>query len=250
MVLSPADWQRRFNQQARWTEEVRRFVYRQIAVSAAQRVLEVGCGSGAITGGLHRATTAHIYGVDINLEYLDLARRSALPTRYCGGDALRLPFAAGSFDVCLCHFLLLWLSDPLAALIEMRRVTRRGGFIAALAEPDYGGRIDYPPELERLGRLQAQSLQAQGADAHCGRRLGAFFSRAGLSDFQIGLPGGHWHVNADADERTLEWAVLRHDLTGYCRAAELDELERIDATARTRGERVLFVPTFYAWGRV
>lgn len=249
-MLSAEDWQRRFSQQARWTEEVRRFVYRRIAVTTAQRVLEVGCGSGAVTAGLHPATEAHIYGLDINLEYLKLARRVGLPTRYCGGNATRLPFADGSFDLCLCHFLLLWLPDPLAALVEMRRVTRRGGFVAALAEPDYGGRIDYPPELEPLGALQAQSLQAQGADAHCGRRLGALFSHAGLSDLQTGLPGGHWRAEADPNEVALEWAVLRHDLARYCSPAELDELERIDTAARKRGERMLFVPTFYAWGRV
>ncbi len=44
---------------------------------------------------------------------------------------------------------------------EMVRVTRPHGFVLALAEPDYGGRIDYPSELSTIGNWQIEA--AEGA---------------------------------------------------------------------------------------
>ena len=89
------------------------------------------------------------------------------------GDAHQLPLADGCFDVCLCHFLLLWVTDPIQVLQEMYRVTRSGGVVMALAEPDYGSRIDYPQELSLLGKWQMDSLEQQGADPFIGRKLRA-----------------------------------------------------------------------------
>ena len=80
-----------------------------------------------------------------------------------------------SFDICLCHFLLLWIANPLAALKEMRRIVKPGGWVLALAEPDYGSRIDFPPELEALGQAQSKALQSQCADVSVGRKLRGLF---------------------------------------------------------------------------
>jgi SAM-dependent methyltransferase len=65
----------------------------------------------------------------------------------CNSQADRhtLPFQP-VFDVTFCHFLLLWVSNPEKVVAEMGRVTRPGGSVR-LAEPDYGGRIDYPESL-------------------------------------------------------------------------------------------------------
>jgi hypothetical protein len=51
----------------------------------------------------------------------------------------------------------------------------------------------------------------------------------------------------------MEWKVLEDDIQQEdqsFQASELTELKEIDKLAWERGERVLFVPTFYAWGRV
>jgi SAM-dependent methyltransferase len=48
-------------------------------------------------------------------------------------DGLRLPFEDASFDHCLCHFYLMWVSDPLTALREMARVTTPGGCVLVCA---------------------------------------------------------------------------------------------------------------------
>jgi hypothetical protein len=47
----------------------------------------------------------------------------------------------------------------------------------------------------------------------------------------------------------MEWQVLEADLEDTLAPARLADLRRIDAAAWEKGDRVLFVPTFYAWGR-
>jgi hypothetical protein len=92
-----------------------------------------------------------------------------------------------------------------------------------LAEPDYGGRIDYPSIFERIGKLQTDQLQAQGADPFIGRKLPALLSQAGLHNIHTALIGGHWSGPPDPDNWSLEWDVLEDDLRGRLPADELKD---------------------------
>ena len=65
----------------------------------------------------------------------------------------------------------------------MVRVTHPGGFVLALAEPDYGGRIDYPTELSQIGDWQKNALKQQGANPLMGRELRSIFSHAGINKY-------------------------------------------------------------------
>jgi len=135
-------------------------------------------------------------------------------------------------------------------LEEMTRVTRPGGVILALAEPDYGGRIDYPAELAEIGRLQADALTRQGADINMGRKLAELFTAAGLQNVTSGVMGGEWtHKPSDADSE-LEWDTLASDLAGTLDPDRLSALRQLDSAAWQRGNRILYVPTFYAIGWV
>ncbi len=247
--LGPWDWHARFQAQAEWTHDLRAHLFPQADLARARRILEVGAGTGVITGELHELSSARLYGLDLDPVRLALVARPEDPrTRFIAGNALDLPFPSATFEIAYCHFLLLWIADPVQALEEMKRVVRPGGHVLALAEPDYGGRIDYPLELADLGRLQAESLRDQGADPHRGRQLGALFQAAGLLSIEVGILGGYWKVpspkNWDA-----EWAILEHDLDGQIPAESLDRWRAVDREAWERGERILFVPTFYAWGQ-
>lgn len=240
----------RYLQQAAWTRSLRDYLFGRIGIGAQRRILEVGSGTGAITAELHWRTQAEIAGVDISGPAVEMAMRNDPATRFIQADGRALPFASDSFDLCLCHFFLLWVGEPARALSEMRRVTRPGGWVLALAEPDYGGRIDYPSALEPLGRLQAQALARLGADPQMGRQLGALFSQAGLGEVQAGVLGGEWRLPPAEPQDALEWQVLAADLQDQVSAQEMSEFQRIDSAARQAGERILFVPTFYAIGRV
>jgi SAM-dependent methyltransferase len=242
------DWHKRYIQQAAWSKELRNYLFERSGMDLARRVLEVGCGTGAILSDLD--TPAAVLGVDLEHACLREARLHAPQARFACGDALSLPFATDVFDIVLCHFLLLWVQDPLQALLEMKRVTRSGGSILALAEPDYNGRVDKPDALAPLGRWQAESLQLQGADPGLGMRLAQLFHQAGLQIIETGtlrIDKGNPHTPRDRD---LEWAVMEADLAGSVLAEELQQLKVLDERAWEDGERVLYVPTYFAWGRV
>jgi hypothetical protein len=51
-------------------------------------------------------------------------------------------------------------------------------------------------------------------------------------------------------ERDLEWEVLESDLAGWVPAQEIRRMKLLDEQAWDRGERVLHVPTYFAWGKV
>lgn len=252
MTLTPQDWHLRFAQQARWTQNLRAYLYTQIKLEKASRVLEVGCGTGAILAELPAAIPVKV-GLDCNGTHLDLARHNVPAARLTLGDAHQLPYHDGYFQVALCHFLLLWVADPAQVLREMVRATQPGGSVLALAEPDYGGRIDYPEELAILGTWQSDSLRHQGADPHLGRKLAGLFSEAGLEAVETGILGGQWFGSPDWEAWESEWAVLESDLTKTSEIGQISEVSRLKALDRSAyqwGGRVLFVPTFYARGCV
>jgi SAM-dependent methyltransferase len=243
------DWHARFSQQAGWTRQLRSYLFAQAGLTAAARILEVGCGTGAVLADL--AVPAAVHGLDIDPLRLAEARGHASGARLVCGDALHLPYPQGVFDLVFCHYLLLWVGDPLQALLEMKRVTRPGGAVLALAEPDHTARIDRPLRLARLGRWQTRALQRQGADPGLGGKLAGLFRQAGLSLLETGtLQTGPGSQAGSADERELEWAVLESDLAGRVRPARLERLKRLDERAWRAGRRRLVVPTYFAWGRV
>jgi SAM-dependent methyltransferase len=256
MPLSLDDWHQRYSRQARWTQDLRRHLFAQAGIETARRVLEVGCGTGVILSEINDYTQGIVVGLDIDRRRLELSTRHTPNAHLTVADAQDLPYSPASFDLCLCHFLLLWVANPVRVVTEMARVTRPGGAVLALAEPDYGGRIDHPEPLEKLGRLQGSALRLQGADPLAGRRLAGIFSRAGLKAVETGVLGGQWSGPPSVEEWESEWAVLESDLKESPEAlleeapgANLEELKRLDFEAWQRAERVLFVPTFYALGR-
>jgi ubiquinone/menaquinone biosynthesis C-methylase UbiE len=252
------DWHSRFLQQAQWTADLRRYIINRIGVSPTWRILEVGCGTGAvleifpeITGEIIAETPrTSLFGLDINKNFL-LQAQIYRPTAFLiQGDAVTLPFKSGCFDLIFCHFLLLWINNPLQALREMIRLVRPNGWFAAFAEPDYGGRIDFPTQLIPLGQMQANSLTRQGADPLLGRRIKALFHQSELIEIETGVLGANWRDTDSKLELENEWTVFRSDLENTLNQEELDRYESIDRNARMSGERVLFVPTFYGLGRV
>ena len=242
------NWHSRFLQQAAWTRDLRAYLFERAGLRLAQRVLEVGCGTGAILAGLE--TGAALHGLDLDPARLAEASRNAPQAALVCGDALKLPYPAGTFEVTFCHFLLLWVSDPLQALREMARLTRPGGSVLALAEPDYTGRVDEPAALAQLGRWQTESLRRQGADPGLGGRLAELFHQAGIPIVETGRLGESGKTPPTPWERQLEWAVLESDLAGSVPQEELQRLKELDEQAWERQERLLAVPTYFAWGRV
>ena len=251
MTLSISQLHQRYQQQARWTSDLRQHIYAKVRIEQAKNILDVGCGTGVLEYELNLLSPSRVFGVDIDIEAIQKARESAFNSSYIAGDCIHLPFQNGEFDITLCHFLLLWVKDALSAIQEMVRVTHPGGFVLALAEPDYGGRIDYPAELSQIGDWQKNALMRQGANPLMGRELRSIFSRVGLINTEVGVLGGQWENKNTDSEIESEWEVIQSDLSQneeYQIHAE--QLKKLDSTSRAEQRRILFVPTFYAFGMI
>jgi ubiquinone/menaquinone biosynthesis C-methylase UbiE len=163
------------------------------------------------------------------------------------GDAHSLPHADDSFDLVLCSFLLLWVAKPEVVVREMSRVAGKGGVVLATTEPDYGGRIDYPEEI-KLGPLMEESLRRDGAIPRIGRRLKALFSLAGL-EAQSGIIGSMWDDQQLREEFDAEWGFILETLSNVAGEAQLETYRDMAWRALQRGERLVFMPHFWALGR-
>ena len=97
-------------------------VLRELRKAAPGRVLDVGCGTGILTGRIQREWRGGTFGCDYSQGMLRRAarRREALP--WIRGDAGRLPFADGSFGAVVSTEAFHWFPDPDAALGEFARV--------------------------------------------------------------------------------------------------------------------------------
>lgn len=109
-------------------------------VGGAKRVLDVGCGTGALTGELvARFGPAAVAAVDPSASFIAAVRERHPGVDVAQAPAERLPFPDDAFDAALAQLVVHFMSDPVAGLAEMARVTRPGGVVAACVW-DHGGR--------------------------------------------------------------------------------------------------------------
>ena len=246
----PSEWHARYRIQAGWTQSLRERLYELSNLRNANRIMEIGSGTGVIISEIANQIHGQTYGLDNDHQANAFSHHLDSATSYITGDGRYLPFPRASFDATLCHFLLMWVPNPESVLWEMRRVTKSGGWILALAEPDYGGRIDYPPEFDEVGKLQTHALIDQGADPMIGRRLKDIFSKTGLLDIQVGVLSGEWTGSPSLEELESEWRTIAADLQDILSDQAIEDYRRADLEAWRSGSRILFIPTFYATGRV
>jgi len=156
-------------------------------IEAGQRVLDVACGTGALTRAAARRSgpTGSVVGLDASEEMLAVARVQLPSVEWLLGRAEALPFADASFDRVVSQFGLMFFEDPALALAEMRRVLRREGRLA-VAVCDA---IDHSPGYAVLAELLHRLFGAAVAEAFRApfalgdvARLRALCRSAGLED--------------------------------------------------------------------
>jgi SAM-dependent methyltransferase len=110
-------------------------------VSDGQRVLDVGCGPGALTAELvSRLGPAAVTAVDPSEPFVAAAqeRHPAVDVRLAAAE--QLPFGDDAFDAALAQLVVHFMADPVVGLREMARVTRGDGVVAACVWDHAGGR--------------------------------------------------------------------------------------------------------------
>ncbi|QUH05439.1 methyltransferase domain-containing protein [Saccharopolyspora erythraea] len=173
----------------RWRTAENSAAYLIPHLRSGQDVLDVGCGPGTITvdlAGLVGPGT--VLGVDNVDEPLRTARaeaeaRGTANVAFRTADVYHLPFPDDSFDVVHAHQVLQHLTDPVAALREMRRVCRSGGVVAA-RDADYGGMRWSPDNSGLADWLDLYRRVAHHNDAYPdgGRMLKGWALEAGFTD--------------------------------------------------------------------
>jgi SAM-dependent methyltransferase len=152
-------------------------------VGAGQRVLDVGAGSGMLTAELVvRLGPEAVSAVDPSESFVAAVRERhpGVDVHQCGAE--EMPFADATFDAALAQLVISFMTDPVAGLREMARVTRPGGVIAACMWDLGGGRAPISPFWQAALQLDP--------DAHAERRLVggregeivALFEKTGLAE--------------------------------------------------------------------
>lgn len=172
-----------------------------------QRVLDVGCGPGTISLDLARLVApGEVVGIDADPGVVATAEGARVDAdvanaSFAVGDVYALDHPDASFDVVHAHQVLQHLTDPVGALVEMRRVLRPGGLLA-VRDSDYGAFTWYPldPRLDRWIDLYHEVTQANRAEADAGRFLRSWVRAAGFVDDRVS--SSTWTFANDADR---EW---------------------------------------------
>jgi SAM-dependent methyltransferase len=99
---------------------------------AGERIIDVGCGSGATSIAFARkvAPSGHVFGVDVSGPMLERARQSApkdLPVEFTLADATIYPFVPASFDLLASRFGVMFFADPAKSFANMRKALRPSG---------------------------------------------------------------------------------------------------------------------------
>jgi len=224
-------------EQERLVEQAEHWRHRLIAdgtsLAPGTRLLEIGCGVGAVLGVLGQEfPEVVLHGVDIEQAQLEFARehlrRVGVEATLVQADARSLPFDDGSFD----HVWMMWflehVADPVAVLREARRVLVLGGAITAI-EVDYATVRAEPssPALEALFAAMVRGMAASGwSDA--GTRLPGWLREAGFADVVEGERPFWWQGEELATQAAYAADVVESALDALSRlpGASRDELER------------------------
>lgn len=164
--------------QAAWLAPMRARLLRRVAIAQRRHVLDLGAGPGAVTEELVRRCAGRVTAFDHDLATLLADEQPFAGAQRLCGDAARLPFPAGTFDLVFMQCVLLWTKPIQRVIGEIWRVLQPAGVLVAL-EPDYGGMIEHPPTIATRD-IWLRTLGRAGADPLIGRKLPALLAAQGF----------------------------------------------------------------------
>ncbi len=206
----------------------RDLVERARPVGPADRVLDLGCGTGIVARVLRERLggAASIAGLDLSPAMIARARAIAPDIEWHEGNAVALPFSDGAFDVVLSQQMLQFTGDRAAAVREMRRVLAPGGrLVASTWRPR-----QHQPLYDALGALGERHLGPSNDLRWSldGDELRALLVEGGFADVRVetvslteryrefparmsAMAANHDLSALDEEERARRWAAFDAD---------------------------------------
>jgi len=219
-------------------------VQRVWGIDGPCRIVDFGCGRGYLAGLLDPFLSpgSHYTGVDVAGRLLEEARQTVqcrnIETKFFLEDAHRTSFADASFDVAICHALLMHLGHPMKVLREMKRVTKPGGLViccetnrSAVNASLYVAELPPLADLGVLQKLFERNRASTGKDPDIGVKLPVLFQQLGLEAIQARVTDCVRCVlpPLDTPEQKRLFEAVRSEMLG-------EISEEVAAAARTRLE--------------
>jgi len=201
-------------------------------VDPGRQVLEVGCGPGALTAELvARIGAGLVTAVDPSEPFVAAVRERLPSVEVRQASAESLPFSDDSFDLTVAQLVVHHMSDAVAGVGEMRRVTRAGGTVSACVWDLAGGKAPLSPFWRAVKRFDPLAIDESDFPGAREGELMGIFEDAGLTNiesdaitfevqhatfeewwepFTLGVgPAGSYVVGLDPDSQA-ELAELSH----------------------------------------
>jgi SAM-dependent methyltransferase len=154
-------------------------------IAPGDRVLDVGCGPGALTTELvQRLGAEAVAAVDPSEQFAAAAgaRHPGVNVRIAAAE--ELPFADREFDAAVAQLVVHFMKDPVRGLAEMARVTRDGGRVAACVWDHAGGQTPLAPFWHAVHQLDPIAADESGMPGGHEGHLTELCTKAGLRDVE------------------------------------------------------------------
>jgi SAM-dependent methyltransferase len=217
------------------------------AVSEGQRVLDVGCGPGALTAELvKRLGAAAVSAVDPSQSFVAAAQE-----RHPGVDVRRaaaeqLPFPDAVFDATLAQLVVLLMENPTVGVAEMARVTRKGGVVAACVWDYAGGRGPVSVLWDAARELDPDVVDESHLAGVREGQLAELFDAAGLHEVEEAVHSIRVeHSSFDEWWEPITFGV--GPVGGYVAGLDPAQRDQLRERCREKLPTAPFVLTAHAW---
>lgn len=168
-----------------WSREAGSIFIDWLSPSNGLKWLDVGCGTGAFTDLVcERCTPSRICAIDPSKEQIDYAqaRPSTGDVDFRTGDAQRLPFGRGEFDMAAMALAINFVPDPALAVAEMRRVVAPKGTVASYIWDFAGERATQGPLIKAIKDMGFDVPPVPRVEFSTGDKLREMFVAADLQE--------------------------------------------------------------------
>ena len=216
-------------------------------VRSGQRVLDVGCGPGALTAELvARVGASAVAAVDPSEPFVAAARERNPGIEVRQASAEQLPFPALTFDAAVAQLVVHLMPDPIKGLAEMARVTRRNGVVAACVWDHGGGQGPLSLFWRRARGLDPAVDDESRLPGVREGHLAGLFEAAGLHEIEQAV------LSVSVEHASFEawWEPFTNGVGpagSYLASLSADRQVELRETCRTTAPRTPFVVTARAW---